>query len=209
MRWQVKKIPGLDRISMAIDAAYFKNSGDERPETHAYSYEDKYSVTYANFLVPRAYGRVLDVGCGHGYLTKKIAHNENVYEIVGIDKINDFRCLDPKITYTTNNLVESTDIFPGIFDTIVSSEFIEHISEREFEKLLVKVVAALGEDGIYIGSTPRNPTRFKKFSGSRFHIREYNIRDLSILLQKFFRDVDVVPLSEYCIAWEAKKPIYD
>jgi 2-polyprenyl-3-methyl-5-hydroxy-6-metoxy-1,4-benzoquinol methylase len=206
MRWQAKKVPGLDRVSMAMDAAYFKDAGVERPEDQEYSGTDEYSVKYSNFLVPKTYGRVLDIGCGHGYLTEKIAANPKVDSVVGVDKIADFRCLHPNITYQTNNLTEPDD-FPGQFDVIVSSEFIEHISEEDYKFLLTKITKALKPGGIYIGSTPRNPTRFKKFSGSRFHVREYNMKDLSIVLQMFFGEVTVTALSEYCIAWEAKKPI--
>jgi 2-polyprenyl-3-methyl-5-hydroxy-6-metoxy-1,4-benzoquinol methylase len=206
MRWQTKKVPGLDRISMAIDEAYFKDAGVERPEDHEYSGTDEYSVKYANFLVPKAYGRVLDIGCGYGYLTEKIAANPDVHEVVGVDKIADFRCLHPKITYQTNNLTEVSENFPGQFDVIVSSEFIEHISEEDYKKLLKKIVNAIKPNGIYIGSTPRNPTRFKKFSGSRFHVREYNMKDLSAILRTFFNEVTVTALSEYCLAWEAKSP---
>lgn len=206
IRWQTKKVPGLDRVSMAIDAAYFNDSGVERPETNQYSTEDEYSKKYSAYLIPKAYGRVLDVGCGHGYLTQRIAANPKVTEVIGVDKINDFRCRDPKITYQTNNLTELSEDFPGTFDTIVSSEFIEHISEEDYKTLLVKIVKALKPDGIFIGSTPRNPTRFKKFSGSRFHVREYNMKDLSGVLQMFFDEVTVKALSEYCLVWEAKRP---
>ena len=31
MRWQLKKIPGINRVSIAIDTHYFKNAGNERP----------------------------------------------------------------------------------------------------------------------------------------------------------------------------------
>lgn len=205
LRWQTKKVPGLDRISIAIDTAYFKDVSDERPPTDEYAGEDPYLAAYSQFLISRTYGRVLDVGCGHGYLTVKIAAHPRVTSVVGVDKIADFRSKHANVEYRTNDITGPED-FPGKFDVIVASEFVEHLSEEDHKKVLIKIAKALKPDGIYIGSTPRNPTRFKTFSGSRWHVREYNEKDLAGLLRVFFNDVRVTALSEYGLAWEAKGP---
>lgn len=206
LRWQMKRIPVVDRISIAIDAAYFKDAGEERPNADVHGGADEYSEAYAKFIVPRAAGRVLDVGCGRGYLTRRIAENPAVTAVVGIDKIKDFDNLHPKITYMSSDLPPAGD-FPGKFDTIVASEFVEHITEEDHGKILANVARALKPDGIYIGSTPHNPTCFKTFSGSRFHIREYSKKDLERFLRSYFHEVVVTALPEHCLAWEAHRPI--
>lgn len=205
-RWQVKRIPVINRISIAFDTAYFKDAGEERPNANVHGGADEYAEAYAKFIVPRAHGRVLDIGCGRGYLTRRIALNPRVEAVVGIDKIKDFDSPHSKIIYVSGDLPQAGD-FPGKFDVVVASEFIEHIAEEDHKKILAKVARALEPHGVYIGSTPHNPTNFKTFSGSRFHVREYNEKDLKQLLQSFFRDVIVTALPEHCLVWEARRPI--
>jgi len=206
LRWQLKRIPVINRASIAFDAAYFKDAGEERPNADVHGGADKYSEAYAKFIVPRTYGRVLDVGCGRGYLTRRIAQNSRVEAVVGIDKIKDFGSPHPKITYVSEDLPPAGD-FPGKFDVVVASEFVEHIAEEDHKKIVAKAARALKPGGIYIGSTPHNPTNFKTFSGSRFHIREYNEKDLKNILQSFFHDVRVTALPEHCLVWEARRAI--
>ena len=204
-RWQIKKVPLINRISIAFDTAYFKNAGDERLHAENADGRDEYAEAYWAFISPRVHGQVLDVGCGSGYLTKRIAANPKVQSVVGVDKIQDFQTSDPKITYVTDDLTRPKD-FPGTFDVVVSSEFIEHVREVDCRKILAKITKALKPGGVFIGSTPHNPTAFKTFSGSRFHIREYNEKDLTRLLKDFFGDVVVTALSTHCLVWEAKQP---
>lgn len=209
-RWQLKRIPLVCRISIAIDAAYFRGAheGEERPNADVHGGADEYSEAYAKFIVPRAHGRVLDVGCGRGYLTRRIAENPAVTAVVGVDKIKNFDNPHPKITYLSEDLPPAGD-FPGKFDVAVASEFVEHVTEEDHKKILAKIARALKPDGAYIGSTPHNPTSFKTFSGSRFHVREYNKKDLMSILRSFFCDVVVTALPEHCLVWEARRPIAD
>ncbi len=206
LRWQMKRIPVIDRASIAFDAAYFKDAGEERPNADVHGGADEYSEAYANFLIPRAHGRVLDVGCGRGYLTRRIAGNPKVEAVVGIDKIGNFDNPHPKVTYVSEDLPPAGD-FPGKFDAVIASEFVEHITEDDHNNILAKIARALKDDGTYLGSTPHNPTNFKTFSGSRFHVREYNKKDLKNILQLYFHDVRVTALPEHCLVWEAKRPI--
>ena len=206
LRWQMKRIPLVGRASIAFDAAYFKDAGEERPNADVHGGADEYSEAYANFLIPRAHGRVLDVGCGRGYLTRRIAGNPKVGAVVGIDKIGNFDNPHPKVTYVSEDLPPAGD-FPGKFDVVIASEFVEHITEADHKNILAKIARALKDDGIYLGSTPHNPTNFKTFSGSRFHVREYNKKDLTSVLQLFFHDVRVMALPEHCLVWEARRPI--
>ncbi len=205
LRWQAKKIPLVREISMAFDKRYFSRLGAERPDEHEAGDGDSYFESYATVLTQKVYGRVLDIGCGHGYLTRRLAGNEKVTEIIGLDKINDFRSTNEKIHYQSQDLAKDQTL-PSGFDVVVSSEFIEHITEEEYRRLLSRIVMALKPDGLYIGSTPHNPTPYKTFSGSRFHLREYSRKDLEAVLKEFFDQVKVEVASDYCLFWEARQP---
>lgn len=202
VRWQAKKVPIIREISMLVDTWYFRMTGAERPDEHQSGDGDEYFEAYATILEKQVSGRVLDLGCGHGFLTKRLAARADVREVVGLDKINQFKFPSEKITFQAQDLSKNISL-PRGFDVIVSSEFIEHITENEYRRLLREIVESLEENGRYLGSTPRNPTPYKVFSGSRFHVREYNEKDLRELLQEYFTDVTVRPISEYCLVWEA------
>lgn len=204
-RWQLKKIPVLRNISIAIDTRYFATAGMERPDTEHAEFDWEYFESYAKPLVVSARGRVLELGCGHGFVSERLAQSDAVTGVVAIDKISDFLKQHPKIEYRTLDL-RSQDDLPHGFDTIVTSEFIEHVSEEDFITLLPKVVSALNPGGSFIGSTPRNPTPYKTFSGSRFHVREYSERDLLDILERYFGSVTVTAISEYCLVWSAEDP---
>jgi len=204
LRWQAKKIPLVRDISIAIDTKYFADAGMERPDTEHGEFDWEYFESYVRPLVASAHGRVLELGCGHGFVSERLAQSDAVASVVAVDKISDFLRQHPKIEYRTLDL-RSNDL-PRGFDSIVTSEFIEHISEEEFTKLLSKVALSLNPDGVFVGSTPRNPTPYKTFSGSRFHVREYSERDLKSLLSSRFNEVSVIPISEYCLIWTAEHP---
>jgi 2-polyprenyl-3-methyl-5-hydroxy-6-metoxy-1,4-benzoquinol methylase len=201
-RWHAKRIPVLRNMSIAFDRKYFTHSGTER-RSEADTGADQYFEMYAPVIAARARGEVLDLGCGHGYLTERIARSSAVTKVVGMDKINEFRGEHPKIKYETADIAKM-DRIPGSYDTIVSSEFVEHISEEDHERLVGKIAQALKPGGIYLGSTPHNPTPYKVFSGSQFHLREYNRRDLRVLLLKYFQEADFLKTDPQCLVWQAR-----
>jgi len=190
---------------MAVDRWYFSQSGAERPDEHEAGDGDEYFEKYATALLEKAAGRVLDIGCGHGYLTRRLAQKSEVSEVVAIDKIQDFSFENDKIKFQSADFSKNYYLPQG-FDTIVSSEFIEHLAEEDYRALLSEITKSLHPEGKYLGSTPLNPTPYKVFSGSRFHLREYNKKDLENILREYFENVFVAPLSEYCLFWEASHP---
>jgi 2-polyprenyl-3-methyl-5-hydroxy-6-metoxy-1,4-benzoquinol methylase len=201
LRWQLKRIPLLRKISVAFDRAYFSAAGTER-RTDRDEETGEYFESYAGELTALSRGDVLDLGCGYGYLTERIARSDSVQSVLAIDKIDEFRCPHSKIRHLTLDLA-SVPSLPGSFDTIIASEFVEHVSEEEHDLLLHKIACALRPGGIYIGSTPENPTPYSTFSGSRFHVREYSAADLRKILTRHFRKVSVRSLPTHCLVWEA------
>ncbi len=164
-----------------------------------------YLKQYAAVILPKTQGRVMDLGCGYGYLTYEIACRTAVTEVVGIDKITTFRCIHPKITYQTLDLAAAPRL-PGGFDVIVATDFIEHVSEAAFAALLPAIRGSLRDGGLFIGSTPPNPTVLDTFSGSPYHVREYQPPALHAHLERHFADVLVELRGAALMTWTARKP---
>lgn len=87
--------------------------------------------------------RVLDVGCGHGYLVKYLrAHN---IEAWGVDCSPYAGEEIPKWFYRADALWLPFD--KHYFDVIYSSDFLEHLDLKELEKVLYQMRVKCKEDG--------------------------------------------------------------
>jgi len=168
--------------------------------------ETDYFNAYAKVIEDQAHGRVLDLGCGFGYLTERVANKVNVSEVIAIDKIppEDFRfSFHPKITYFQQDLTKNPEALPP-FDVIIASEFIEHLREEDFRRLLLWIKRELKPDGLFLGSTPYNKSAGIKFSNSPFHIREYQPEALkAILIQSGFQNVQLSLFDDFFV-WRAR-----
>lgn len=141
-----------------------------------------YFRAYADKLKPLVHGEVLDLGCGEGWLTKELAALPSVTSILAVDKFSDQPAEnhDEKIEYVASDIPSefSTD---KQFDTVVSTEFIEHITEEHLRLILPKIKTWLKPGGIFLGSTPDRivPTT------NEFHLKEYTIAELESLFAEF------------------------
>lgn len=117
-------------------------------------------------LVLRAAGgvpgpRVLDVGCGRGWLTALLAAEfaERRFRILGIDplqaSIDAAGRLNPELSFrcaTTRTLLKEG---AAPFDLVVSSEVIEHVRDAEKPRFLADIATLLAPGGHLILTTPR------------------------------------------------------
>ena len=141
--------------------------------------QKRYDWNYYNALSPHIKGDVLDIGAGAGMFAKEYAKKEEVNSIIcidkyteelpGIDKIEKVNWVCPEPLPVTN-----------VFDTVVSTEFIEHITQEQFEPLLEQIKSVMHEDSLFVGSTPNkvSPTT------NPYHLYEYTLSEL----QKFLRE---------------------
>lgn len=101
--------------------------------------------------------RILDLGCGRGWLTSLLA---NYGSVLGIDPVP-AAIERAKILFPTLNvrLAESTNLisegFEGQFDLVVSSEVIEHVIHVEKPKFIRNIERLLKPNGFAILTTPR------------------------------------------------------
>jgi len=193
----------LGPVFRAVDRLHLRLVAQERYEGGEAGRD--YLEQYAAALLSLTRGKVLDLGCGHGYLTIEIARRSEVTEVVGIDKIAEFRCVHPKIGYRTQDLAADPGL-PGRFDVVLATEFIEHIPEAAFLRLLPAIRAALSNGGLFVGSTPINPTRSTTFSKSPYHLREYQPDVLRACLERDFAGVVVEEHNASFMTWTAWKP---
>lgn len=94
--------------------------------------------------------KILDLGCGSGWLTRVLSDYGNV---VGIDlSIEVASKLYPKLNLKQVNIV--TDKIEGKYDIVVSSEVLEHLTSEDQEIYISKAFDILEESGSLILTTP-------------------------------------------------------
>ncbi len=174
------------------DEVYEKN-----PHILAYDWE------YYNQLLPLIQGEVLDIGCGAGTFVREYAKKDTVTSVVAIDKyIDEMPEIDKVVSMQfvlPDELGVSKD--SAKYDTIVSTEFIEHIDRDKLEPLLEKVKLLLKDDGVFVGSTPNKiaPTT------NPYHLYEYTLEELLGIFQNHFSIVDMHDNGQFCTIWKAKR----
>jgi SAM-dependent methyltransferase len=166
---------------------------DENPDQLAY---DK---AYWDYLLPHVTGDVLDIGAGGLMFTAQYLNKEDVTSVIAVDKFQE--------AFKHDKLAMKQWVYPdklpgGKYDTIVSTEFIEHIERKQLEPLLEQVKARLKDDGKFIGSTPNKvvPTT------NPYHLYEYTLEELKGILETFFKQVDIRDTGHFCSVWIASQP---
>lgn len=159
-----------------------------------------YDWAYYKQLMPLIHGDVLDVGCGAGIFIEHYSKDSTVKSVLAIDKyLQDI----PELPKVETKEWMSPEKIPTRkkFNTIVSTEFVEHIKREEFEPLLIQINKLLKKDGIFIGSTPNKiaPTT------NPYHLYEYTLAELLSIMRKYFSEVEAWDNGQFCTLWKAKK----
>ena len=151
----------------------------------------RYVTEYMDWITPKVYGDVCDIGSGLGYPTLKYAESDKVVSIITNDKFFD----EDKTTKHSKikRLILTTEEFmnteQSLFDCITSTEHIEHLVPETQTKLLEWVVKHLKKDGLFLGSMPDCEQ-----SGNPYHIKEYTHGQYEEILNNYFKNVEVVVL---------------
>jgi|LGOV01.1.fsa_nt_gb ubiquinone/menaquinone biosynthesis C-methylase UbiE len=137
-------------------------------------------------------GKILDVGCGDGYITSLIF--KKFEDVVGIDiskkAINFAREKNQGAKFvvgTCTNIPFSDESF----DIIVASEVIEHVSYNDGKVFLKEARRVLTPKGKIIISTPNLSNLYRRYLGklnkNSEHLKEYTKDELIRLLSAHFR----------------------
>ena len=200
LRACMRAVPVAGRWFAAFEKSIIAPHASERYRADDPADAHEYFNSYAKWIVSQVPGgNILDIGCGYGFLTVAIAELPKARSVTGIDKITteEFLFRDvAKISYLQAD-ISRMDTLPGLFDAIVSTEFIEHISLEACDRLFGLVARGLRPGGVFLGSTPLG------LSVSPYHEHEFTGKSLRETLQRHFADVYVEALSTDCLVWRA------
>ncbi|MEI8224069.1 MAG: class I SAM-dependent methyltransferase [bacterium] len=203
---KLRNVPGLAHMNALASPITERFDASKEDDAYFKKYMDEVIRTINS--LPHA-GELLDIGCGHGFATQMLAELPRVTNVVALDKVprDYFHYLDnPKITFYSEDIT-SFDFSPWVdrFDAVVSTEFVEHISEHDGEVLVQNVFKVVKPGGYFIGSTPLNPTQDNLFTHNPFHIREYQPSVFKKILEQVgFRTIVIKELGD-CFVWIAQK----
>ncbi len=144
----------------------------EELKTDAYPYFKR-----LEFIIAHVEGKVLEIGCGVGNITRWISKSEKVTQVVAIDAFPE--AIRKLKSYKFSKVIpkrmrlECLEFELGTeFDTVVISEVIEHIYPDEEKKLLAKLEKYTHRETAFLISAPigwlNDPFHVRGFSKKRF-----------------------------------------
>ena len=120
--------------------------------------EEEHGKNVSKFLQTLSFDKpftFLDVGCGNGWVVRKIASKKNCKKIIGIDKSKKMIIQAKKKTVNNKEKFINTDIeswdYKGKFDLIFSMESIYYADS--IEKALKKIYKILKPGGMFFCGT--------------------------------------------------------
>lgn len=143
--------------------------------------------------------RVLDFGCGSGYGSAQMA--ACAHSVLGVDVASD-AIAHARQNYPRDNLcfecISADTVLPfedSSFDTILSFQVFEHV--RYPARYLAEIRRLLTADGTLVLATPNRSTRLFRFQRpwNRWHLKEYDERELNDILDRSFHDVRMFRMS--------------
>lgn len=140
----------------------------------------------------------MDIGAGALMFVKRYINNPEVKSVLAVDKFQEnYQQAKLTLSYWT-----CPQPLPKVkFDTIVSTEFIEHIERDQLEPLLEQIVDRLKDNGVFVGSTPNK----KVPTTNPYHLYEYTLDELKDILEKYFKQVEIKDTGYDCTVWKVQK----
>lgn len=172
-------------------------------DRHNRYYQDM--IRYDSILkfIPKQPQKILDLGCGDGYLSYLMA--KNGHKLTSLDlsqtRLDKFKQIADEFDIEQKiGDVKHTGLPGQTFDLIVSSEVIEHI--EGYEEVLIEAYRLLKIDGLFIVSVPHNeplkkyicPHCLKPFYRDG-HVNRFNRTNLVKSLKKYKFEVLKIKLA--------------
>lgn len=147
-----------------------------------------------NFLTQQGVKRVLDVGCGPGWLVRDL--NKRGFQALGCDPSPEAIKMARKINEAGRSVLKasatSLPFKDGVFDAVLGISMIEHLTKNEAKKFLTEAYRVLKRDGWLFLVTPNRITPIRLINRRGWpalldptHKVFYTPRGLEKLLQEF------------------------
>ncbi|GER93558.1 SAM-dependent methyltransferase [hot springs metagenome] len=142
---------------------------------------------------------IIDIGCGDGVFTKRIAEIYKTSTVIGFD-------FDETAIRIANEKTKKFPLFNLSFihgdafnriikaDLIIATDVIEHLYSPD--KFMINCFTVLNDGGYLFLSTP---IRYKEFPDDKYHIHEFFYKELEDFLKRFgFSIVEHKCSHDYC-----------
>lgn len=133
---------------------------------------------------------ILDAACGEGYGSHVLNEEANKVYAIDLDenaiKEAQKKYREDNIQFTSSS-IEKLQFKDKMFDTIVSFETIEHVTEDIQKSFLKEVSRTLKEDGVFVVSTPNKYIYTDKVGVKNpYHQKEFYQKEFLEFLSEFF-----------------------
>jgi SAM-dependent methyltransferase len=123
-------------------------------------------LTIAAHVPPE--GMIADIGCGRGMLANYLALTGPARRVVGIDKqevrIKAAKSTGRERSNITFRFQDGLDIKQDVFDCIIMSDFLHHLTYPQQEQLIKHCYAILPDDGLLLIEDVGDKPRWKWYS---------------------------------------------
>ncbi|MCC6572363.1 MAG: class I SAM-dependent methyltransferase [Planctomycetes bacterium] len=138
-------------------------------------------------------GRVLEIGCGVGTMTRWIAASDKVTEVVAVDgfelALAELRAAKLPKVRPLHMQADNLRLPPGHFDTVMLCEVIEHLYADEELRLISSIRPHLAPNARYVVSCPVG------WMEDATHVRAFGKRCFRRHLERYYGPVQKVDFS--------------
>ncbi len=128
--------------------------------------------------------RVLDVGCGDGFICRELSRRADVQFVDGVDvnlteqEVDALRKMDDKVVYYNTY----RDLPLGRYNLVLLMDLLEHVQEDN--RFLAEIVDRyLAKDGLMIITVPAFPYLYSRHDAYLAHYRRYGRKQLVLLIK--------------------------